>query len=341
MRKQVLIHLSIWLGFLCLFIFQIYWNLELFPFHFMLLMGVNMLLFYMNYLFFVPTYLLTKQTKKYIIAVAISLVLPVLIIAFWPQNMPPEVRERMAEARFENRPRPPFFDIFRFVFPLITAMSFIVIGTAIKMYEEWNQNERKKKEIETYKTRSELNFLKNQLSPHFLFNSLNSIYALTTKKSDDAPEAVITLSELMRYMLYQTDNDFVSLKDELEYIQNYLKLQRLRIANNENITLNIHGNVTNQKIRPLLLISFIENAFKYGTDFKGNTEVRITININHNYLEFKCVNVIGTRKKDVNNSGIGLQNTTDRIALLYRDKHTLEVQEVDNKFVVYLKLKLN
>ena len=305
-------------------------------------MAVNMLLFYMNYLFFVPTYLLKKQTNNYIYCVLASLLIPIVIISVYPDNGPPQfLKDKLSIPENFTMSRPPIFSVFRYIFPLLTALSFIVIGTAIKMYEEWNQNERKKKEIETYKTRSELNFLKNQLSPHFLFNSLNSIYALTTKKSDDAPEAVITLSELMRYMLYQTDNDFVSLKDELDYIQNYLKLQRLRIANNENITLNIHGNVTNQKIRPLLLISFIENAFKYGTDFKGNTEVRITINVNHNYLEFKCVNVIGHRKKDVNNSGIGLQNTTDRIALLYKHKHNLEVNEVDNKFVVYLKLKLN
>ncbi|MEH6408426.1 MAG: sensor histidine kinase [Leeuwenhoekiella sp.] len=339
MRKQALIHFIVWIAFVCLFIVQAYWSTDHFPLRFGMLLMINIALFYLNYLVLVPQFLLQKKINQYILFVTVGLLVTVLLRGFSSPEMPPEF---VQDQRFNSMPPPPlFFDIFRFIFPVIISLAFIVIGTAIKMYEEWNRNERDKKDIESYKTRTELHYLKNQLSPHFLFNSLNSIYSLTTKKSDDAPEAVITLSELMRYMLYQTDNDFVSLKDELDYIQNYLKLQRLRIANNENITLNIHGNITNQKIRPLLLISFIENAFKYGTDFKGNTEVRIIINIAHEYLEFKCINLIGNRKRDVDNSGIGLQNTKDRIELLYRDKHELKVYEEDHKFVVYLKLKLN
>nr|WP_262908973.1 histidine kinase [Leeuwenhoekiella parthenopeia] len=186
-----------------------------------------------------------------------------------------------------------------------------------------------------------MHYLKNQLSPHFLFNSLNSIYSLINKKSEEASEAVIMLSELMRYMLYQADNEYVSLADELAYMQNYVRLQRLRIANNENVSLNIHGTVTHQKIRPLLLISFIENAFKYGTDYKGNTEVRIVITVEGSELLFVCQNLIGTRKADLHNSGIGLKNTTDRIKLLYPESHQLKVYEEDSKFIVHLRLNLN
>ena len=144
----------------------------------------------------------------------------------------------------------------------------------------------------------------------------------------------------MRYMLYETNNDFVTLNKEIEYIQNYLKLQRLRIANNEHVTLNIHGSISNQKIRPLLLISFIENAFKYGTDFKGNTEVKIEIDVNGDELQFKCINLIGNRKKENDSSGIGLKNTRERLELLYKDKHTLLVAEKDNRFIVNLTLNL-
>jgi two-component system, LytTR family, sensor kinase len=142
-------------------------------------------------------------------------------------------------------------------------------------------------------------------------------------------------------MLYETNNEFVSLKSELNYIQNYLKLQRIRIANNENVTLNIHGQILNQKICPLLLISFIENAFKYGTDFKGNTEVKIEININENELQFICINLIGNRKTDKDSSGIGLQNTKERLELLYPEKHMLLIDERNNRFTVNLTLKLS
>lgn len=225
-------------------------------------------------------------------------------------------------------------------FPIIINLSFLIIGTAIRMYVEWNLNENKKKEVEKLSTTSQLYFLKNQINPHFFFNSLNTIYSLATKKSPDAPEAIITLSDLMRYMLYRTNKDFVPLQEEFDYINNYMKLQRLRIADDSNVSINFFGNVTNQKISPLLLISFIENAFKYGTDYKGNTEIRIIINVELNYLHFNCVNLLGSGKKEGEESGIGLKNTLERLNLLYPDSHKLITREEDGKFIVDLNLKL-
>ncbi|MBV1922473.1 MAG: histidine kinase, partial [Flavobacteriaceae bacterium] len=239
------------------------------------------------------------------------------------------------------REREGMLNRFKYIFPIIFNTTFIIIGTSIRMYEEWNNNEKKNKEIETVKNLSIIEGLKSQINPHFLFNSLNSIYALTTKKSNNAPEAVITLSELMRYMLYQTNNDYVLLSKELEYISNYIKLQRLRIASNENVTINIHGSISDQKIKPLLLISFIENAFKYGTDYKGNTAVKICINVNENTLIFNCDNLVGDIQKTDDNSGIGIKNTRNRLELLYPENYTLKVEEEDNMFKVNLILKLN
>ena len=171
--------------------------------------------------------------------------------------------------------------------------------------------------------------------------SMNYAANGTSKKSNDAPEAVITLSELMRYMLFQADQEFVLLKDEVEYIQNYLRLQRLRIANNENVKLNIRGELNQQKIRPLLLISFIENAFKYGTDFKGNTLVKIEIEIVQNELQFKCENIVGRKKKANETFGIGLKNTKEQLNLLYPNKYSLKIEDDSDYFSVFLKLKLN
>ena len=213
----------------------------------------------------------------------------------------------------------------------------IIIGTIIRLYEQWIENDRINKEIEVKKNKTELESLKNQLNPHFLFNSLNSIYSLSTKKSNDTPEAVIMLSELMRYMLYKA-NDKSFLKDEL-HIENYIKLQHIRIAKNKNVKINIKGVISTQKISPLLFISYIENAFKYGTDFNGNTEIEIDISVKDNELQFKCVNIIGNRSKDEESSGIGMQNTKNRLELLYPNKHWLTTIEKDNKFMVDLKLK--
>ncbi|MDO5969417.1 sensor histidine kinase [Flavivirga aquimarina] len=336
--RQILLHISIWTVFI---IFNLllpqsrYSNFISSRIVIFLLM--NVVLFYINYLYLVDRLLLKKKTIAYV-SFVIILLLAVTLIS----------KELTSEFDLNHRMRPPSFHKnkvplinTKLVGTFIFGFSLIITGTALKIYSEWNKNERNKKEIEAQKSATELSFLKNQLNPHFLFNSLNSIYSLTTKKSNDAPEAVITLSELMRYMLYETNNDFVPLNKELEYIQNYLKLQRLRIANNENVTLNIHGTISNQKIRPLLLISFIENAFKYGTDFKGNTEVKIEIYINDNKLQFNCINLIGDRKKDNDSSGIGLKNTKERLEFLYPNMHELVVEEEKDRFIVNLMLKLS
>ena len=227
------------------------------------------------------------------------------------------------------------------LFPVIFSAAFIITGTALRMYEEWILNAQNKKEIEAEQNITKLESLKNQLNPHFLFNSLNSIYSLANKKSSEAPEAIITLSELMRYMLYRTNEKLVPLQQELNYIENYIKLQRLRIANNENVKVNIRGNVNTQKISPLLFISFIENAFKYGTDFKGNREVKIVISIDKNELHFECINIIGGKNSSQEDSGIGLSNTKKRLNLLYPERHTLIIKEENNRFVVDLRLKLD
>ncbi|MFD0989020.1 sensor histidine kinase [Mariniflexile jejuense] len=341
-RRQILLHISIWAVFICFSLMQPRNQSEDMFSRIVLILIGNIALFYINYSYLVTQFLLQKKTRLYIFLVLTLVMLSTLLFSKFAPDFKPNIgfQQNPNFTPFPKSRTEPFFKI-KLIGPFIFNVLLVATGTALRVYTEWNRNERKKAEIEVQKSATELHFLKHQLSPHFLFNSLNSIYSLTTKKSNDAPEAVITLSELMRYMLYETYNEFVTLTKELEYIQNYLKLQRLRIANNTDVTLNIHGTITNQKIRPLLFISFIENAFKYGTDFKGHTEVKIEINVNEADLYFKCINIIGSRKTDKDSSGIGLQNTKERLELLYPNKHELEVTEKDNRFVVNLMLKLS
>jgi len=332
-NKQLLMHIVVWLVFIIISLFNIYFSNGTISYGIIIGIGSNLLLFYINYSYLVPKFLLQNNKKLYLVTAAAL----ILFVAFFQLMVSPS-RPHMRPELFQG---PPPILPFRAFVPGLINLFFVVIGTSIKIYAEWNRNEINKKEIENQKNKTELHFLKHQLSPHFLFNSLNSIYSLSTKKSPNAPEAIITLSELMRYMLYETDSELVRLKEELEYIQNYLKLQRLRIANNENVILNINGPVANQKITPLLLISFIENAFKYGTDLKGNTEVKIRIKVQQDKLEFTCVNLIGQRRESSENSGIGLINTRERLKLLYPGKHFLKVEEEQNRFVVNLTLELD
>jgi len=337
-RKQILIHISIWTVFAFFNFMQPRVDSNFINKAVIILLIGKIALFYINYSYLVPQFLLKKRARLYVVLTLILVIISTLLFKEFGPEFEPKHNGSLPPPPPNGKPE--FLFHFKLIGPFIFNILLVVTGIALRVYAEWNRNERHKKEIEVQKSATELSFLKNQLNPHFLFNSLNSIYSLTTKKSNDAPEAVITLSELMRYMLYETDNDFVSLKNELEYIQNYLKLQRLRIVNNENVTINVHGAISNQKIRPLVLISFIENAFKYGTDFRGNTEIKIEINVSENDFEFTCINLIGKRKEDKNGSGIGLQNTKERLELLYPNKHTLLVEEKDNRFIVKLTLKL-
>lgn len=258
-HKTVVIHISVWIVFILVNTLQMYLTRGDLSVFFLILSFNSILFFYVNYLYLVPKFLLVKNTKTYFIFVFLLILIQVFLFIYFEPS--PLFRNSKIPDEL-LRMKPPGLGFAKYLFPAAISTFFLVIGTSIRVYEEWNRNEKHKKDIQALKIDSELHFLKNQLNPHFLFNSLNSIYSLTRKKSDEAPEAVITLSELMRYMLYQTNNDFVLLKDELNYIQNYLVLQRLRLPNNENVAINIRGSLSNQKIRPLFLITFIENAFK-------------------------------------------------------------------------------
>ncbi|WP_236010736.1 sensor histidine kinase [Flavobacterium chungangense] len=239
--------------------------------------------------------------------------------------------------RMDMGKQPLFFKIGpSFFYLLITAIS-----TIIRTLTEFYQNQQNKLIAETHRTNTELNYLRKQTNPHFLFNSLNSIYSLAHKKSDLVPDAIVTLSELMRYMLYETDNKTVALEKEINYIQNYIELQKLRLNNIEAIVINVHGDTKNKFIEPLLLISFIENAFKYGTDYKGAAHVKIKIFILENNLDFWVENTIESYEKDPENSGIGLVNIKSRLDLLYPNAHELTIKEDKQYYHVHLHLKLD
>lgn len=328
-KRQFFIHIFIWGILYSVILFFVYAEIKVITLKVCLRITFTAVIFYTNYSLLVPYFLLKKKILPYLFCVVILLLISYLIIFnvfgfefYDSRNL------------LDKRPS-------KFIINIFFNSVIIIIGTIIRLYEQWIENDRINKEIEVKKNKTELESLKNQLNPHFLFNSLNSIYSLSTKKSNDTPEAVIMLSELMRYMLYKANDKKVFLKDELQYIENYIKLQHIRIAKNKNVKINIKGVISTQKISPLLFISYIENAFKYGTDFNGNTEIEIDISVKDNELQFKCVNIIGNRPKDEESSGIGMQNTKNRLELLYPDKHWLTTIENDNKFMVDLKLKID
>lgn len=348
--NKILIHSIIWCFFISTSLIQFYES----PFHintdFYIQWITGIILFYLNYIYLVPHLLLQKKYGYYI---GILLILIALLMVCRYQFFIPEFKEMRPpngikypkiphvgnemDYRIYKKDKPFFFKII----PSFFYILIVAISTIIKTLSEFYDDQQNKLIAESQRTATELNYLRKQTNPHFLFNSLNSIYSLAHKKSDLVPDAIVTLSEMMRYMLYETDNKSVLLEKEINYIKNYIDLQKLRLNNIENITINIHGDTKNKFIEPLLLISFIENAFKYGTDYKGAAYVKIKITIEGNILNFWVENKIENKIKDPENSGIGLTNIKNRLNLLYPNTHQLNLTTTETKYTVHLVLQLD
>jgi two-component system, LytTR family, sensor kinase len=205
-----------------------------------------------------------------------------------------------------------------------------------------DDNQKSQKEnfilLEEKKT-AQLAFLKNQVNPHFIFNTLNNIYSLVSSKSDKALPSIEKLSQLMRYMYKESDATYVSLQNEIEYIASFIELQSIRLSHMESVQYHFEGNIGSQKIAPLLLIPFIENIFKHGILNQIETPIKIDIVENNGTLSLTTSNFINTLHKD-ESSGIGLDNVKKRLALLYPDKHTLKIETTENIFTTTLQIKL-
>lgn len=229
--------------------------------------------------------------------------------------------------------------------------NFIVAGgsTVFKIINDWIVHQRERKELERQNMQSELNFLRSQVNPHFLFNTLNNLYALTLKKSDKAPETVLKLSEIMRYMLYESNEKRVPLSKELAYMKNYLELESLRHGEQTDIKLTIKGDTDGIQIAPLLLIPFIENAFKHGVQNDLNDGyVHIDLAVKKDKLKFNITNskTVNSRKelngaRSNKSGGIGLVNVQRRLNLIYQDDYNLSINNKKDSFNVKLDISLN
>ncbi len=296
----------------------------------------NPIVFYANYSLLAPKLLLKKKIILYIVTSISFLILFNFIVNKIPINIPFDRLDSFIRSEDGFPPVRNLKHAMRGIF----FFAFFLLGGIFCLMVDFYKRDKLSKETEVQRTETELQFLKAQLNPHFLFNSLNSVYSLVRNKSNDAPEAVLTLSELMRYMLYEANQEIVPLIKEIEYIKNYVSLQRLRLSNSEDVKIAIRGDYEKKKIYPLLLISFIENAFKYGTNFKGVTDINIMIQVIKNTLSFKVSNIIGIYRKNADNSGVGLINIKNRLELLYPDSHTLDIKEENDRYVVSLTLIL-
>ncbi len=223
----------------------------------------------------------------------------------------------------------------------------ITFVTAIKITLDFLEEHKRVADLEKAQLETELLFLKTQISPHFFFNTLNNIYSLAVENSKKTPKIILKLAELMRYLLYETKGKRQSLENEIICIQNYLDLERVRHNDDLEIDMSISGDIEDKEISPILMLTFIENAFKHGVH-KNIGEVKITIDlsIKEDFLYFTISNPMPviTKHQDSfsQSSGIGLENVKKRLALGYKkNDYKLEIKNDDNMFVVKLKIKVS
>ncbi|WP_234605349.1 sensor histidine kinase [Dyadobacter chenwenxiniae] len=190
------------------------------------------------------------------------------------------------------------------------------------------------------KVTMELAYLRAQLNPHFLFNTMNNLYGLSLTEPARTPDVVLRLGEMMRYMLYESNETYVPLTREIEYVIGFIELEKLRYAQQTNVDFIVEGNVNGVLIAPLLLISFVENAFKHGQLHEAQFPVRIELSVSKEILHFETQNRLVTQQHD-SSGGIGLRNVRRRLSLLYPDKHILRVWQEQDTFRVRLEININ
>jgi len=337
--RFVLLHLSFWCVYLSFFLYQIssrrqdwdiswgrVWTIAAIQFTF------TILITYLNYFFFLPRFLKNKQLGRYLLEFSVPFA---LIITLRIQVERWIIDGYTRTERYLYSPR--------FVVQVVIITLFIVIFVGmLRFARDWFALESKKKEMENEKLTAELRFLKAQINPHFLFNTLNNLYYLAFTQSPNTTEVIAKLSQMMRYMIYDSNHPRVLLSKEIEYMENYISLEKLRLNDQIPIRFEVHGDPGQVLIAPLILITFLENAFKHGVSnnfAKAWVDVQLTINGR------ECIYTVENSKLPQQalkegKSGIGLQNVRRRLDLSYPDTYTLKISDQPDQYRIELKLNI-
>jgi two-component system LytT family sensor kinase len=292
---------------------------------------LNILLFYINFLFVIPRFLHSKKYWQYVLA-AFGLV---VILGFTKYLVALYFHDYVL-LRADNQSVS--FGSY-FLTTLFTGLIFVFLSIVLKFSMDWFVNDRIRKDLENQKLSAELAFLKSQINPHFLFNSLNSIYSLAYQQSENTAGAILKLSEIMRYMLYECNDQKVELGKELQYLENFIDLQKLRLGPRAQVHFEINGIFGHQQIAPMVLISFVENGFKHGIATDVNHPIYIKIDVEDYNLKFFMSNKKSIQKIE-ESGGIGLINAQRRLDLLYDDRYQLIIKDEPENYTCELFINL-
>lgn len=306
---------------------------------FLIRMGGAAIVVYLNLRVLIPFLLNKGKSLTYFISV-----IGTILIVSYPGSF--IISEYFPSQMRLNHANKPWFTEIPYLVSIIVTVFLTTTTSLLHLAKEWVKLKDVKIELEEVarqKLEAELKALKAQINPHFLFNTLNNIYSLSLDKSDRAPETILKLSDLMSYMIYESSDDTVEIKNEIEFLKNYIALEQIRVSDDININVKFDDNLMGIKVAPLLFIPFIENAFKHCPKSGSQKPyIKISMHAFNNTLEF---NMRNTREEeaqytDIKHSGIGIENVRKRLNLIYPQKHELEIHENANEFSVKLRLEI-
>ncbi|HMR93019.1 MAG TPA: sensor histidine kinase [Chitinophagaceae bacterium] len=258
-----------------------------------------------------------------------------------PPPPQPKGRDSAANYRVRKPEGPPLEKGTRTdILSIVIFIAVWSLGTATSIIRQWRQSEQRASRAEAEKISAELSFLKAQINPHFLFNTLNNIYSLALAKSGHTAAGILKLSNIMRYVTDDVTRDFVPLEDEMACISDYIDLQKMRLGGKTKIDFTTEGSPSGKMIAPLLWMTFVENAFKYGISNHEPAVITIRIQITAEQIAFQCGNAIFERRSANNRSGLGIANARQRLQHLYPGRHQLDIRQEDGKFRVHLILSV-
>ncbi len=299
---------------------------------------LDMVMVYFNIYVLLPRLFLKGKVPLYCLYTAITVVILVCInYLIWMDPYLLFFDSKIAGVEIEDLEALTIYDFYNYLLGNLWSNAGIVaMAVAFKLFQISYSTSIKLQDLKQDQLNTELAYLKTQVNPHFLFNTLNNMYVMSKKKSEHLPDTIMQLSDLLRYQLYDTEADTVPLNNEITYLKNYLKLEQLR-REHLKLVFDISGHTGIQKIRPLILLPYIENAFKYSNSSTGSDYIKIQLHAEEKKIKFSVENSKGTLHRRAV-GGIGMTNARRRLELGYPNKHSLDIQETDKTFIVALTL---
>lgn len=285
---------------------------------------------YLNYFVLIPRFSRHRNGFRYFMELLIPLILVIGLQLFTKAELYKDVftQEEI------------FFYRTRFIVSHSITVIFVIAFVAmLRFASEWFDLQAKRQEIENEKLATELRFLKEQINPHFLFNTLNNLYYLAHSQSPKTPDIIAKLSQMMRYMIYESNQEKVPVEKEIEYIKNYIELEKMRLEDDFIVQFEIIGDYQRVRIAPFIFITFLENAFKHGVTSGENGKISLSLRFEGNQCVYEVKNAI-SKSTDTEQKGIGLLNVQRRLNLIYPEKHTLSVEETADIFTAKLAIEL-